>query len=79
MNLWVPNRSRMDQSGNSFIITSGQVLHHDREHALPQTRIHNFLAMLGQVARRAADHYSELIGHDVEAGKAKNRREYTAG
>ena len=64
---------------NRFSIARRQVLHHDRKHALTQARIHYFLAMLRQVARGAADHYSELIGHDVEAGKAKNRREYTAG
>src|SRR5437667_9058397 len=40
-------------------IASGQMLHHHGKHSLSETCSHHLLAMLRQVARGAADHYSE--------------------
>jgi hypothetical protein len=37
-------------------ILGRQVFHHLREHALAQTGVHHLLAMLRQIAGRAADH-----------------------
>ena len=61
---------------NRFSIARRQVLHHDRKHALTQARIHYFLAMLRQVARGAADHYSELVGHG-RGSQGKSARVYS--
>jgi len=48
------------------------VFHHvGIEHAKAHAGIHDFLTMLRQVARRAADHYSELLGHGGGSRKAE--------
>ncbi len=53
---------QLKRFANRLIVAGRQVLHHHREHTHPQTRIHHFLTMVGQIAGRTADHYGLMFG-----------------